>query len=317
MTTISTPLVAIVTPVYNGARFLADAMESVQAQTYANLVHVVLDNASTDSTPEIIRRYLNARVPVVVARNAELLDMPDNWNKAVAMAPADASYFRVLCADDAMHPDFVSKTVALAERYPSVVAVGCGLEHRGVVMDFGWEPLREHFPGREAIRRFFSRTGNIIAHQVLFRREVLAWRQPFFEHGMSANDTDACLDVLRHGDWGFVHDVLAVTRDHPETDTNTSVKPLQLEMCEHLVLLRRFAEAGFGTKEGAREVASYRRYYFRKLVRWLLAADSARAERHIELLQNFGMKPTPLDFIDAVVDWPLVRVGVRRAWDGR
>ena len=39
------PLVAIATPVYNGAEYLADTMACVQAQTYPNLVHCVLDNA--------------------------------------------------------------------------------------------------------------------------------------------------------------------------------------------------------------------------------------------------------------------------------
>ena len=46
-------LVAVLTPVYNGARFLRETMECVQASDYTNMVHVILDNASTDATPEI------------------------------------------------------------------------------------------------------------------------------------------------------------------------------------------------------------------------------------------------------------------------
>ena len=60
-----TPLVAILTPVYNWASFLAETMACVQAQTYPNLVHIVLDNASTDATPEIINRYSGGRVPIL------------------------------------------------------------------------------------------------------------------------------------------------------------------------------------------------------------------------------------------------------------
>src|ERR1700731_169502 len=48
------PLVAITTPVYNGERYLGETMACVQAQTYPNLVHLVVDNASTDRSAEII-----------------------------------------------------------------------------------------------------------------------------------------------------------------------------------------------------------------------------------------------------------------------
>ncbi len=54
MTIASQPPVAVVTPVLNGEEFLAETMDSVQAQTYPNLVHIVLDNASTDATAQIV-----------------------------------------------------------------------------------------------------------------------------------------------------------------------------------------------------------------------------------------------------------------------
>jgi glycosyltransferase involved in cell wall biosynthesis len=64
-------LAAICTPVYNGQKYLAETLECVQAQTYPNLVHVILDNASKDSTPEIIERFKGGRVPLLVSRNPE------------------------------------------------------------------------------------------------------------------------------------------------------------------------------------------------------------------------------------------------------
>ena len=63
------PLVAVVTPVYNGGRYLAETLASVQAQTYPRLIHVVLDNASTDATPELIEQAHGGRVPILARRN--------------------------------------------------------------------------------------------------------------------------------------------------------------------------------------------------------------------------------------------------------
>src|SRR5260370_40722923 len=119
------PLVAIFTPVYNGARFLEETMACVQAQTYPNLVHVVLDNCSTDATPEIINRYLGQRVPLLTGRNAETIPQYDNWEAAARMTPAEGRYFLLLCADDLIRADAIEKLVDVAESDPAIGVVGC------------------------------------------------------------------------------------------------------------------------------------------------------------------------------------------------
>ncbi|MBI1360389.1 MAG: glycosyltransferase [Alphaproteobacteria bacterium] len=310
------PLFAIVTPVYNGAAYLAETMDSVQAQTYPNIIHFVLDNASTDATPEILERYANARIPVVVKRNPATVSMGVNWNLALELVPPEAPYFRVLCADDLMAPEFSAQMVGLAMRHPGVVAVGCELDHRGGELSGGWEPDREVFDGREAVGRFLKGDGTIVAHQTIFRRDVLDMRKPFFEVNMTTNDTDACLDILRHGDWGFVHEKLAVTRDHGGTDTNTLVKPLQLDLGEHLVLMKRYAEFGLGSKEGRRFFACFRRYYLRRLLKWRAAGQTERVARHLAMLNELGAAPSVLQFLDAVADWPWTKLALRPAWSG-
>jgi hypothetical protein len=316
-TSASAPLVAIVTPVYNGARFLSETMDAVQAQSYPNLVHIVLDNASTDATPGILKAYASARVPVQVHRNPATVSMGDNWNKSLTLIPPDAGYFRILCADDIVTPDFTARMVEVAERHPTTVVVGCQLRHRGEEFtNMGWEAGREVFPGREAVARFFEGRGTIIAHQTLIRRGVLGTRSPFFEDGMAANDTDACLDNLRHGDWGFVHATLATTREHPDTDTARFVKPLRMDLAEHLVLMERHAVYGLGPAEAKRLTDTYRRHYVRRLLRWRIAGSRDRFDRHMAALKTFGAPLPSGAFLDAIVDWPLMRLGLRPAWTG-
>src|SRR5262249_53252835 len=60
-TCIAMPLVSICIPTYNSARYLPEAIESVLAQEFADYELVVCDNASTDATPEICRRYRDPR----------------------------------------------------------------------------------------------------------------------------------------------------------------------------------------------------------------------------------------------------------------
>jgi glycosyltransferase involved in cell wall biosynthesis len=310
------PLLAIVTPVYNGARFLAETMDAVQAQTYSNLVHIVLDNASTDGTADILKRYANARIPVIVYRNDTTVPMAANWNKSLTFIPPDAKYFRVLCADDVITPDFSMRMVALAEQHPNVVVVGCDLNHhRGAeTYDQKWDADRDVFPGKEAVERFFENRGTIIAHQTIFRASVLKRRDPFLEAGMAANDTDAVLDLLHNGDWGFVHERLATTREHPDSDTSTFVKPFWMDFCEHLALLERYAEYGLGKSAGQKMIRTYRRFYVRLLMRWTIKGERDRVQRHLAALRAFKVKLSPLSFADAIVDWPLTRLGLRPVW---
>ena len=118
--------------------------QEVRLRRPAHLIFI--DNASTDETPAIIKRYEHARTPVVAHRNERTLPMVANWNAAVSLVPIEAKYFRVLSADDLIAPDFIARTVAVAERHASIVAVGGGLSHRGEELgSAGWDPEEEVF----------------------------------------------------------------------------------------------------------------------------------------------------------------------------
>src|SRR6185503_7565728 len=129
------PLVAIVTPVYNGEAYLAEAMESVQAQIYPNLVHVILDNASTDRTAEIIESFRGRKVPLLVGRNAELLAMDPNWNASLKLVPPEAAYFSLLCADDTITPDAIARCIDLATSDPDITMVTASAVRDGEAID--------------------------------------------------------------------------------------------------------------------------------------------------------------------------------------
>lgn len=103
------PLVSIVTPVRNRARFVAQAIDSVLAQTHANVEHIIVDAVSTDGTLEIIREYA-AREP----ERVQFLSEPDGgacdaWNKGWTLARG--SIFGWLGADDLLERDAVERVV--------------------------------------------------------------------------------------------------------------------------------------------------------------------------------------------------------------
>ncbi|GIK47590.1 MAG: hypothetical protein BroJett013_02870 [Alphaproteobacteria bacterium] len=309
------PLVAVVTPVYNGAEFLAETMESVQAQTYPNIVHVVLDNASTDATPDIIASFQGKRVPLIVGRNAELLPMDENWNAALKLIPPEAAYFRILCADDSLFPETTERMVALAESDPQISVVSTALLRNGEAEDFLWPRDRNVFDSDEAIRRFFTIQGGLEARQFMVRREALESATPFFDLNVGhSSDIDAALRMLTKGKLGFLHEPLFKVREHDGNATFVEMRPLKIQFNDWLIMMRRHARQAFGDEYEHFE-RRYRRHYFRRLLRWRLVEKNARAYAlHMELLEKIDSKPGFMDFADAALDLALEKLGLRTGW---
>jgi glycosyltransferase involved in cell wall biosynthesis len=104
------PTVSVAIPVFNGADFLADAIESVLNQSFDDLELVICDNASTDRTPEICREYAGRDRRVRYFRNDRNLGAVPNFNRAVAHARGP--YFKWLAHDDRLAPSYLAATVA-------------------------------------------------------------------------------------------------------------------------------------------------------------------------------------------------------------
>ncbi len=106
-------------PVYNGAQFIACAIESVLAQDFEDFELIISDNASTDDTFEICQEYAEKDSRIQLTRNETNLGAAPNLNKVANLARGE--YFKWLAHDDWLAPNFVSKCMAVVEQDPSVV----------------------------------------------------------------------------------------------------------------------------------------------------------------------------------------------------
>ena len=312
----ATPLVVIVTPVYNGARYLAETMQAVQSQDYDNLLHIVLDNASTDETPAILARFEGARVPVKTARNKITLPLVDNWNTMLGLIPPEARYFRMLCADDLIAPSYIRKTVRVAEDNPQAGLVGCLFHYSGGdVADPCWPSDREVFAGREAIRAYLRGECWMPSLHVLFRCTDLAARKPFFRK-MLATDLAAVLDILLQHDLGFVHEDLSMTRLHDATISSTALQRDRRHLCEWFFFLREYGPSTLGADTAHDLILLYRRYYLRQLIRWRFNGKGNLYAVQMRELRAIAETPGFLEYVDALWDWVMMRAGLRPVWSG-
>ena len=118
------PRVIIGSPLFNHARDFREAIESILAQTYTDFALVLVDDCSSDATPEIAREYaaLDSRVTYVV--NARRLGLVDNARRAFEVAREmypEAEYFAWASDHDLWHLRWLQQLVAALDEHPDVV----------------------------------------------------------------------------------------------------------------------------------------------------------------------------------------------------
>jgi len=113
------PKVSIGLPVYNGERYLRSAIESILAQSLGDFELIISDNASTDETETICRKFMALDKRIRYHRNAQNMGAAANFNQCFELASGE--YFKWAAHDDICSPDFLSKCIDVLEKDSSVV----------------------------------------------------------------------------------------------------------------------------------------------------------------------------------------------------
>lgn len=173
----SNPLVSVIMAAHDAQRFIRQAMDSALKQTYRNLELIVIDDASTDGTAEIIASYDDPRV--ISLRNETNLHISATTNRGIAAARGE--YIAILDSDDAWYPDKLQKQVDWLQAHPDA---GACFTWVNVVDETG----RQYTAREEGLVTVFRQQnrprtqwlhdlllhGNMLCHpSVVYRRPVL------------------------------------------------------------------------------------------------------------------------------------------------
>lgn len=224
------PFVSVLTPIYNGEKYLEKCIQSVLEQTYQNWEYVLINNQSKDNSLEIMEKYAALDDRIRIHNNQEFLSVVDNHNHAFYQMSPESKYCKVVHTDDWLFPDCITKMVEVAEQYPSVGIVSSyrldGSENSTRVGLDGLGYPSTFNSGKEIARKYLLRGTSFFGSpsSLLMRCDLIRNREKVYEDSHLATDTAACLDLLQESDFGFVHQVLTFTRHHENSVTNTKVK---------------------------------------------------------------------------------------------
>jgi glycosyltransferase involved in cell wall biosynthesis len=162
----SKPLVSIITPSYNQARFLEETIQSVLSQNYPRIEYIIVDGGSTDGSVEIIRKYQDSLAWWISERDQ---GQTDAINKGFSRAHGEI--FAWLNSDDTYHSGAVSEAVEYLSFHPEV---GMVYGDANLVDEAG--RILGRFPVRQTNYRKLRRGYVHIPQQAAFFRADL-WRQ--------------------------------------------------------------------------------------------------------------------------------------------
>lgn len=209
------PAVSICLPVYNGENYLAIAIDSMLAQTFADFELVISDNASTDRTEEICRKFADADPRVRYHRNER--NVGGARNQANAIQLSRGRYVRLSAHDDKIAPTHLEECVAVLEERPDVVIAFT----RTVVIDEVGAEVTQYRATRgtadtpsRRFRELAFRDHNCDAIYGVIRGDILRGVRPL-ENFIDADKVFLCR-LAFHGPFMSIDRPLFYKRFHPK-----------------------------------------------------------------------------------------------------
>lgn len=189
------PVVTVLMPAYNAARYLCDAVDSVLAQHFVDFELLVIDDGSSDDTPAIMASITDPRVRYVRHdRNRGLVAVLNE-----GLDTARGTYIARMDADDVMHPQRLGKQVHFLEQHPTVAVVASFVDliNADGAITGGWSTDRGTVD-EAGIRAMMPRT-NCIAHPSVMLVRRLLGDLRYAPDQQGAEDWDLWMRLLARG----------------------------------------------------------------------------------------------------------------------
>jgi len=234
------PLVSICIPVYNGEKYIEEALTSAISQTYPHIEIIVSDNNSDDRTLEIAKFFLRRSSAKFLLLSHPQCGMAQNWNFCISYAKG--KYIKFLFHDDLLVPTCIEEMVNLAEQDNGI---GMVFSPRELLIEESADIIKENYRGAEDIHKYWSCLKPVQNGQELLNdpnlfnysmnkigepSTVLIKKEAFEKVGLFDIEIPQLVDVemwfriMSQFKIGFINKVLSQFRIHSEQITHKNIK---------------------------------------------------------------------------------------------
>ena len=239
------PLVSVIIPAFNVEKYIEETVSSVLNQTYTNFEIIVIDDSSTDKTPEIIENISkkNSRVKLFSIEHAGRPAVPRNFG----ISKAHGELIAFLDSDDLWAKEKLSAQIGILEKYPELIFVYSMRVTFGKVSLFSphYEVLPLLHKAARSYDDLISKGNSITCSSVLIKKKYLEEVNGFDEDPelKAVEDYDLWLRLSKSGSFGFIPRIHTYYRVHSaQSSSDWEMKQKRLE---YLASKRKIALRGY------------------------------------------------------------------------
>jgi glycosyltransferase involved in cell wall biosynthesis len=237
------PTVSVCIPLYNSEKHIGETIRSVLDQSFEEFEIIVIDDASTDRSIEVVRSFSDARI--AIHENSTNIGAGPNFNRSLSLARGE--FVKLLCGDDPLYPSCLEYQLEALRRpghegIDMVSALRNIIDGDGRIVRRGRvsSGISGHVNGREGVEACIRAGRNLIGEpsSVLMRRRAAHAAGPFRDDLPYVIDLDMWFRILAHGDLFFIPDVLSAFR---VSSASWSSRLARVQATQLRTLLRRTA----------------------------------------------------------------------------
>jgi glycosyltransferase involved in cell wall biosynthesis len=207
--------------VYNGEKYIADAINSILTQTYKNWELIVIDDGSTDQTSEIVESFNNKKIKIITNE----VNMGSSCSRNIAIAQAEGKYIAILDADDIALPKRLEIQRNYIEKNPNIGLIGCqseNIDDNGDVIPEQYVDLALPFPVESIYIKWKLLWTNVIGHSTaMFKKSIFNNVNGYNESIPFSADLDLWTSMVQITDVFQIPQVLVQIRHHQSMMTVT------------------------------------------------------------------------------------------------
>ena len=247
----SSPLVSVVTPLYNGEKYLEECICSVINQTYENWEYLIVNNCSNDNSLNIAQRYAREDDRITIVNNKEFLGAIENQNHALSLISPESKYCKIVHADDWLYSQCIEMMVDISEKNPNV-----GIVSSYVLSDrihgFGLPYDVSVVPGKVPCRLWLLENKYLFGNpsSLMIKSNLIRERGEFYQKHYHNTDQIVCFELLEKCDFAFIHQILSYMRSHGEQVSSFVVR-CKVQHIYKMILIKMFAPIYLSQAEAA------------------------------------------------------------------
>lgn len=220
--------ISVVMSVYNGERYLVEAIDSILNQTYSDFEFIIINDCSTDKTAEILQSYNDARIKII--NNDENLRLPASLNKGLRLAKG--KYIARMDADDIALPDRFEKQISYLEKNQEVAVIGGSLI---VFNEQEGEIYTQKADCNELLDKYYLIPSPILHPTAMLRKSMTVDEGYFYnEKYTSAQDYDLWLRIAKKHKINNIADIVLKYRVHSNSISQQRKEEQQMNALDNI-----------------------------------------------------------------------------------